>query len=133
MASLGMACAMVGVSVVGAFTGHWSGWIATQYIVILQLIMLMCWQWNAGWLFSRVAIFLSLGWLSGLADLPEQILWEWLGDRAVMLLLFAGLCFLLGLMISCGKAGWLNWFRKEWQDFRRAIQDELGMLAPADA
>ena len=132
VASLGMTCVMAGVATVGALAGRWPGWAAILYIVILQLTMLTCWQWNAGRLFSRVAIILSLGWPSGLADLPGLMLWNWLGDRSGMLLLFAGLCFLLGLVISCSKAGWLNWLKREWLDFLKGIQDELEVISAAD-
>ena len=128
VASLGMTCAMAAVSLVGAFAGYWPGWDAVLYVVILQLSLLTCWQWNAGQLFGRVAILLSAGWLGGVAELPGRMSWAWLEGRAGMLLLFAGLCFLLGLMISFSKAGWLDWLRREWQDFLQGIQDELGMI-----
>lgn len=132
LASLGMTFAMAAVSIAGAFSGRWPGWAALAYIIVLQMVMLACWQWNAGRLFSRVAMLLSIGWFGAAAELPSQFLWDWLGERSGVLLLFAVLCFLLGLAISCSKAGWLNWLRREWHECLSGIQEELGIVSPAD-
>lgn len=133
LSGLAIACAFVVIAIVGACLGRWPGWFAVTYIAGLQSVIFLCGRNADGSLLSRVAVAFSAGWLVAFADFPDLALAEWLGARAGMFVWLACICFVFGVIISCGKAGWLNLFEREWRALCLAIRDELNLPPPVDA
>jgi hypothetical protein len=125
LASIGLMLVFSLMAVAAAWLNQITGLVAASYILLLQAVAVAAWM-NCRWpLFIRTPlVLLPLVGMAMAAD-HAKLFTTTLSNQSSLLLSAAGVCFCIGFLISCFKAGWLVPIGNDWNRLLEDIQVEL--------
>lgn len=108
-----------------AFANFAGDWQAAGYILSLQVVAVIAWSIFRWPLLARTPLLLTPLLILALVSDYSMGLGQFLRQQSNLLITAAGVCFLLGFMISSYKAGWLNSLTRDFSKLVESIQLEL--------